>query len=236
MSPDCAIKTFAKTVGVLLLSVGALTSTAVSATPDAAKPCNAALQSRASLGHWELDLGRGRTSTLAVTFAANRSVLLLAQEHGVDVDLEVSAATTTTIQAGNPVRRNGVLRALVSTDRSGRATIAVRATAEGGTGSRVTLLAYDNEALPRDTCQSVTAALAAGDAAFARARLISDGRAAPNAGSAPDLWQQCLWQYERAFAGLAPENLIPRARGRMRLRGCHLRISGCGTRPNTGRH
>ena len=210
MNSDCAIKRFAKTVGVSLLSVGALTSTAVCAASDIAKPCDAALQSGASLGRWELDLGRGRTSTLAVTFAGNRSVLLLAQEHGIDVDLEVSAATTT-MQAGNPVRRNGVVRALVSTDQSGRATIAVRATAEGGTGSRVTLLAYANEALPRAACQSVTEALAAGDAAFARARLISDGRAAPNAGSATDLYNSAYRSYERAFAGLAPENSVPRA-------------------------
>jgi CHAT domain-containing protein len=196
---------------MLLFSAGAIASAAVPAAEDGGSTCNAALQSGTPIGHWDLDLGPGRTSMLAVTLPANRSVLLVAHEVGVDVDLEVLSATTTAVRAGNPVRRNGVLRVLLRTDPSGRATITVRATADGGLGSRVTLQAYNDEALQPNACQSVTEALAAGDAAFAQARLISSGRAAPNAGSATHLYDSAYQNYVRAFVGLAPENLVLRA-------------------------
>jgi CHAT domain-containing protein len=204
-------KRFARTVGILLLSIGAIASAAVPAAEDGGRTCNAALQSEPPIGHWDLDLGPGRTSKLAVTLPANRSVLLVAHEIGVDVDLEVSSATIAAVRAGNPVRRHGVLRVLLRTDPSGRATIGVRAMVDGGLGSRVTLQAYNDEALQPNACQSVTQALAAGDAAFAQARLISSGRAAPNAGSAAQLYNSAYQNYVRAFVGLAPGNQALRA-------------------------
>jgi CHAT domain-containing protein/tetratricopeptide (TPR) repeat protein len=196
---------------MLLLSAVAIASAAAPAAQDGDKTCNAALQSGPPLGHWDLDLGPARSSMLGVTLPANRSVLLVAHEVGVDVDLEVLSATTAALRAGNPVRRNGVLRVLLRTDPSGRATISVRATVDGGLGSRVTLQAYNNEEPRPNACQSVTEALAAGDAAFAQARLISSGQAAPNAGSAAHLYDSAYHSYVRAFVGLAPANLHLRA-------------------------
>ncbi len=173
--------------------------------------CNGALQTGPAVGRWELRLGPGRASTRAVTLPGNQSVLLVAHEDQVDVDIDVSSPTHAAAQAGNPVRRNGVLHVLLRTDSSGLATISVRATADGGLGSRVTIQAYNNEAPQPNACQSVAEALAAGDAAFARARLISAGRAGPNAGSATDLYDTAYRNYVRAFVGLAPGNRALRA-------------------------
>ncbi len=204
-------KTFASTVGMLLLVAAAITLAPVAAVADGDKSCNAALQSAAPIGQWHLHLGPDRTSTLTVALPANRSILLVAQEFGVDVDLEVSSSTTAAARAGNPIRRNGVVRMVLRTDPSGRATINARATADGGPGSRITLQAYDYAAPQPDACRLVTQALAAGDTAFAQARLIAAGRPAPNAGSAADLYDSAYRSYERAFADLAPENRVLRA-------------------------
>jgi CHAT domain-containing protein len=196
---------------MLLLCADAIASAAVPAVNEADTTCHAALQSATPIGHWDLDLGPGRASMLAVTLPANRNVLLVAHEVGVDVDLEVLAAITAAGRAGNPVRRHGVLRALLRTDQSGHITIRIRATDDGGPGSRVRLQAYDDDARGTDACRLVTEALAAGDAAFAQARLISSGQAAPNAGSAPRLYDSAYQHYLRAFSGLSSENLALRA-------------------------
>jgi CHAT domain-containing protein/tetratricopeptide (TPR) repeat protein len=205
------LRKFASVSGMWLLFAGAVVSLPTSAATDGNVPCNAALQSGLPIEHWELVLGTARTAVLSVTLPANRSVLLVAHEVGVDVDLELSTPTVVAARAGNPVRRNGVLRILLHTDSSGRATVRVRAMADGGLGSRVTMQAFDNEVPDSANCQSVVEALAAGDSAFARARLISVGWAAPNAGSAADLYNSAYRNYIRAFDGLAPENLGLRA-------------------------
>lgn len=141
-------KEFTKTVGILLFSLGAAASAAVPAAADGSQTCNGALQTGPAVGRWELRLGPGRASTRAVTLPGNQSVLLVAHEDQVDVDIDVSSPTHAAAQAGNPVRRNGVLHVLLRTDSSGLATISVRATADGGLGSRVTIQAYNNEAPP----------------------------------------------------------------------------------------
>jgi CHAT domain-containing protein/tetratricopeptide (TPR) repeat protein len=206
----CRFEIFAITTAMCLLAAGALASTAVPAMEAGDRTCSATLQAGAPMGHWDLDLGPDRTSTLTVTLPANRTVLLIAHEVGVDVDLEVDSATTAATRAGSPVRRDGVLRVLLRTDPSGRATIRVRATADGGPGSRVTLQAYDQTLQP-NACRAVTEALAAADAAFAQARRISAGQTAPNAGSATQLYDSAYKSYLRAFDGLTPENLALRA-------------------------
>ena len=198
---------------LLLLFAAATTAspTVLAATPDSPAPCSSSLQSGAPLRHWDLDLGSQRKATLSVTLPANRLVLLEAHEDGVDVDLEVTLTGTGTQQAGNPVRRWGILRILLHTDSSGLATVSARATADGGPGRHITLQAYDEDTVSHDACWSVIQALTAGDAAFAQARLISLGRAPPNAGSATDLYGNAYQDYLRAFVGLAPENLVVRA-------------------------
>jgi CHAT domain-containing protein len=205
------LSSIASTVGMLLLIAAAITSPPVAVAADGDKPCNAALQTATPIGHWDLELGSDRASTLTVTLPASRSVLLVAQEIGVDVELEASSPTTAPARAGNPVRRNGVVHVVLRVDPSGRATVNVRATADGGLGSRVTLEAYNYEAPQPNACRLVTEALAAGDGAFARARLIAAGRGAPNAGSAADLYDSAYRSYERAFVDLAPENRVLRA-------------------------
>ena len=222
MSSDCTIAArhcpqarpsrftrFARTVCIGLVSVSVMPS--VAAATGRTEACNAALQYGSPLGHWDLSLGSDRTSTLVLTLPANRNVLWVARETGVDVDLEVSSANTVELRVGNPVRRYGVLRGIWRSDASGRAMIRVRATADGGPGSRVVLQAFSSEALQPDPCQAVVQALVAGDTDFARARLISAGRAGPNAGSAGDLYARAFQDYERAFMGLAPANIAIRA-------------------------
>jgi CHAT domain-containing protein len=206
------LKGFCRFLAVLLLPAGAIAVPA--AQPPAAEstqPCTTELHVAASLGQWDLDLGAQRAATLSVALPAQRSVLLEVREVGVDVDVEVTAAAMARARAGTPVRHRGVLRLLLHTDQSGRTTIGVRATADGGVGRRVEVRAYDAEAPQTDACRSVSRALAAGDAAVAQARLISDGRGTPNAASPADFYTSAQQEYLRAFVGLAPDNVALRA-------------------------
>jgi CHAT domain-containing protein len=205
-------KGFYRFVAMLLFSAGVVSAPAAQpATAPSSGPCNAALHLAVSVGQWDLELGPQRAATLSVTLPANRSVLLEAREIGVDVDVEVAAATMATARAANPIPRRGVLRILLHTDQTGRATIGAHATADGGPGRRVELRAYDAQSPPTDSCRSVARTLAAGDAAFAQARLVSAGRATPNAGSATEFYSNALREYLSAFAALAPENRALRA-------------------------
>ena len=206
------LRSFAGTVGIWLLSAGGMASFQASAAPTAGTLCNAALQPDGPIGRWNLELGPERASTLALSLPGNRTILLVAREVHVDVDLVVSTPAAPAGRSGNPIRREGVMRVLLRTDSSGRATISLHAMVDGGMGTRVTLQAYPFDALqPPTACQLVTQALAAGDAAFAQARQISAGLAAANPGSAQGLFDRAYQQYVRAFVGLAPENLAVRA-------------------------
>ncbi len=202
---------FYSLAAMFLLSVGTCAApTAQAANVQSTPPCSAALHSAAALGQWALDLGPERTATLSIALPANRTVLLEAREMGVDVDLQ-AAVGTVVARAGNPVRRRGLLRLVLHTDQSGRATIEVRATIDGGPGRRVMLGAYDEDAPQTDACRSVTRTIADADLAFANARQVSAGLRAPNARSAADLYASASQGYLRALGGLAPGNLALRA-------------------------
>ncbi len=194
----------------LLLAAMAMRS-AVAAAAAATSPCNAAVQSASPIGQWEVNLGAAGGSALTLTLPANRSILLETREDGVDVEIEASTSTTAVLRSANPTRRFGLLRLLLRTDSSGRASVNVRAAADGGPGSHVTLRAYNNEPSHDNACSAVTEALADGDAAFAQARMIHEGRATSNGGSVAQLYDSAYRSYVRAFVGLAPENRIPRA-------------------------
>jgi CHAT domain-containing protein len=206
------LRSFAATAGIWLLSAGAMASSQLFAASAAGDLCNAALQSDGTIGRWNMELGPERTSTLTLSLPGNRTVLLVAREVHVDVDLVASTAGVAAGRTGNPIRREGVMRMLLRTDASGRATISLHAMVDGGVGTRVTLQAYPFDTLqPPTACQLVTQALAAGDATFAQARQISAGLAAANPGSAETLFDRAYQQYVQAFVALAPENRALRA-------------------------
>jgi CHAT domain-containing protein len=181
------------------------------AAADAARFCSTALSPAASLGHWDLHLGPERTATTSLALPGNRDILLEAHEIGDDVDVEVAAGGTAMAPAGNPVRHRGVVRVLLRTDQSGRATVRIHAIIDGGPGRQVTLRAFDAQAPQTDTCRAVSRALATGDAAFAQAQQVSAGQGTANSGSRADYYAGARREYLRAFETLAAQNLASRA-------------------------
>jgi len=195
-----------------VLLAGAVTAPAQQpAATDSTHPCSIALHPTASLGQWDLEFGPERTATVSLSLPASRGILLEAHEDRAVVAVEVSMGGTAMARAANPVRRRGVVRILLHTDQSGRVTLGIHATVDGGLGRHVMVRAYDAEMPQSDTCRAVARALATGDAAIAQARRVSAGQGTPNSGSPTDFYASAHQEYLRAFVALAPENVTLRA-------------------------
>jgi CHAT domain-containing protein/predicted negative regulator of RcsB-dependent stress response len=180
-----------------------LASSVLSFLPVAAvaATCDPLLTSEPALFEKSFDLrGRERVSHPLVV-PAKSSVIVLAQERGLDVTLEIARNTRVLARADNAVRRTGIQR-LTFVSAADTETYAVNlvgkeeADVEGAVDVRVV-------AVPKDACGDVQRTLAAADVSFAAGQSVTQGTVSPTpVADAPSAYAAAARSYIAAALSL----------------------------------
>jgi CHAT domain-containing protein len=157
--------------------------------------------------------GRGQLGK-TIDLPAGTGVLLTASEAALDVRIEAQAGVgTSTLSSDNPLRRWGPQRIVIP---GGAARpLSIHVIAKDGVRGRVRLrLTAFPAAEDPEPCTAALRGMAEGDAAFARAQLISLGVSAAPAGSANREYEAAARAYQRAaesIASLGPSTVLAQA-------------------------
>jgi CHAT domain-containing protein len=145
----------------------------------------------------------GRTPA-EVTFrvAAGRDYLVVADERGTDVMLDVIAADgSVAVHSDNPVRRNGRQSAIAALAVAGDLHVRVTGKEHDAVTGRVTIGLYDLAALAADEqCMQAWRALAIADASYARGQDVSLGRVLAGTAATRHAYFLAAEEYRVAYA------------------------------------
>jgi CHAT domain-containing protein len=183
------------------LSAGAAATAApaVAAAPDA---CRAELDAH-RLGAALEFMASGRIAALRTLQAApGREVLVVADERGNDVSLDVLAADgSARVHADNPVRRAGRQSAFATTDADGALRIRLAGKEHDAVKGRVRVQLYDLTDLPPDgRCLQALRAIAAGDAQYASGQDVTLGQRTGEMAATRHAYLLVAEEYLRAHA------------------------------------
>jgi CHAT domain-containing protein/predicted negative regulator of RcsB-dependent stress response len=167
----------------------------------AAAPCDPLLKSEQAAFEKSFELRGRERVTHPLELPAKSSVIVLAQERGLDVTLEVARNSRVLARADNAVRRTGIQR-LTFVTAADAETYALNligkeeADVAGAVDVRVVTV-------PKDACGEVHRTLAAADASFAAGQSVTQGTVSPTpVADAPSAYAAAAKHYIAAALSL----------------------------------
>jgi CHAT domain-containing protein len=167
----------------------------------AAATCDPLLTSQPASFEKSFDLRGRERVTHALTVPAKASVLVLAQERGVDVTLEVARNSRVLARADNAVRRTGIQRlAFVTAADAETYAVSLIGKEEADVVGTVDVRVVT---VPKDACGEVHRTLAVADASFAAGQSVTQGTVSPTpVADAPSAYAAAAKHYIAAALSL----------------------------------
>ena len=190
-------------VGLTMLPSGAIG--VAPATPAAGNACQAELEAHRVGSVVELAVAGRVPVEVALPAGAGHEFLVVADERGNDVSLDLFVADGTVVQhSDNPVRRSGRQSAIGAADAGGMLRIRLTGKEHDAVTGRVAVAVYDPTGMTPDRpCLLALQALAAADASYARGQDVSLGRRTGGSAATRHAYLVAAEEYRRAYGLLA---------------------------------
>jgi CHAT domain-containing protein len=144
-----------------------------------------------------LPVGALSRATTHTALPAGAAVLIVAEEQGADLRIEVTAGKASPLASDNPVRRWAWQRVLIEPGAARTLTIAVMGKERVSGEALVSVYAWSG-ASDSDTCMPALRLLARADAHFDQAQGTTRGRVSSNPGSSADEYRAAAAAYAEA--------------------------------------